>query len=113
MENKRRYPRFSFSEPVGYQGDGRILEGSLAEDISQTGIKLSVSQFIPLNTLLELHIQLPNQVEVVAVQGKVVWIREIPYRDDAWEIGLHIQPNEAFSSAIQDYISLHQFGSFS
>src|SRR3569623_606693 len=104
MENKRRFLRFSFSEPVGYHKEGQTPEGSLSEDISEAGIKLNVSQFVPLNTVLELAIQLPGHVGVIPTHGKVVWIREVPYRDDAWEMGVELEPNQQFSSAVQDYI---------
>jgi hypothetical protein len=113
MEEKRRYPRFSFNEPVGYQKEGQSLEGSLADDISQTGIKLSVSQFIPLNTELELQVQLPGQLGVIPAHGKVVWIREVPHRDDAWEVGLRIDQDEEFKLAIQEYITLYRLESLS
>jgi hypothetical protein len=113
MENKRRFQRFSMSEPVGYQQEGRSPEGSLSEDISQAGIKLNVSQFIPLNTTLELRIQVPGHVGTVAVLGKVVWVKEVPYRDDAWEIGLELAPSPEFASAVEEYISFHRFESFS
>jgi hypothetical protein len=115
MENKRQFPRFSFNEPVGYQKGGEYssLEGSVAEDISQAGLKLSVGEFIPLHTILELQIQLPGQIKLVPARAKVVWVKEIPHRDDAWEIGLQLVSSESFSSAIKDYVSSHRFGSLS
>jgi len=115
MENKRQFPRFSFNEPVGYQrGGSSSLEGSVAEDISQTGLKLSVSEFIPLNTVLDLQIQLPGQMRLVSARAKVVWIKETAHRDDAWEVGLQLVGSESFSSAIKDYVSHHhRFGSLS
>ncbi len=111
MENRRLAPRFSFNEPVGYQRGGGIPEGSIAEDISQTGLKLSVSEFIPLNTTLELQIQLPGQEQLVCAHTKVVWVKEIPHRDDAWEIGLHLISGESFSEAIRQYVNLRNLES--
>lgn len=115
MENKRQFPRFSFNEPVGYQRGGRSsFEGSVAEDISQTGLKLSVNEFIPLNTVLDLQIQLPGQMNLVPARAKVVWVKEVPHRDDAWEVGLQLIGSESFSEAIKDYVNYrHRFGSLS
>ena len=89
------------------------MEGSVAEDISQAGLKLTIHEFIPLNTVLELQIQLPGQMKLVPARAKVVWVNEMPHRDDAWEIGLELVSSEAFSSAIKDYVSHHRFGSLS
>ena len=114
MENKRRFPRFSFNEPVGYQrGEVSSLEGSVAEDISQTGLKLSVNEFIPLNTVLDLQIQLPGQMRLVSARAKVVWVNEVAHRDDAWEIGLQLIDGDSFSSAVKDYVHHHRYGSLS
>ena len=113
MENRRQHPRFSFNEPVGYQklGEDSPVEGSVAEDISQTGLKLSVSEFIPLNTVLELQIQLPGQSQLLPARAKVVWVKEVPHQDDRWELGLQLIDGESFSSAVREYIGLHQPGS--
>src|ERR1041385_5961121 len=98
MENKRKFPRFSLSEPVSYTREGSSPEGSLSEDVSEAGIKLSVSQFIPGNTLLELQIQLPGQPGVVPARARVIWVKEVAYRDDAWEVGLQIENSPEFLS---------------
>ncbi len=109
MENRRQFVRVPFYEPVGYQRqEGSLLEGSLARDISREGLRLSVNEFIALNAILELQIQLPGQTQVITTRAKVVWIRETPYRDDNWQAGLQLVASEAFSSAIQDYIGLRR-----
>jgi hypothetical protein len=113
MENKRKFPRFSLSEPVGYSREGQAPEGSLSEDVSETGIKLTVSQFVPRNTLLELQIQLPGKVGVIPARAKVIWVKEVAYRDDAWEIGLQIEASPEYLSAVHDYISFYRFESLS
>ncbi len=114
MNNRRQNPRFVFNEAVGYQrGGGLPLEGSLADDISQTGLRLSVHEFIPLNTVLELKIQLPGQFQLIPFSAKVVWVKEIPFRDDAWEVGLSLVTSESFSSAIRDYVSINRLESLS
>ncbi|MBI3602183.1 MAG: PilZ domain-containing protein [Candidatus Omnitrophica bacterium] len=110
MENRRQFVRIPFYEPVGYQRqEASTLEGSLARDISQGGVKLRVNEFIALNTILELQIQLPGQIQLMKAHAKVVWARELPYRDDGWQVGLELIASESFSLAIRDYIGLRRF----
>ncbi len=110
MENRRQFVRIPFYEPVGYQKQEESCpEGSIARDISQGGLRLSVNNFIALNTILELQIQLPGQSQMITVHAKVIWIREIPYRDDSWQVGLQLMASELFLSAIRDYIGLRRF----
>ena len=107
MLNRRQFRRFSFNEPVGYQKEKDYpMEGSLAEDISQSGLKLSVNEFVALNTVLELQIQLPGRIQLIPARAKVVWVQEMPFRDDVWEIGLELIPDSFSSSAIRNYVSL-------
>ena len=110
MDNRRQFVRIPFYEAVGYQRlEQSSLEGSLAGDISQGGLKLSVNEFIPLETVLELQIRLPGQIQVIPARAKVVWIKELPYRDDSWEIGVQLAPNTPSLFAIRDYIGLRRF----
>ena len=112
MDNRRQYPRFPFYEPVGYQKYRDLpLEGSIAGDISQTGLKLNVSEFIPLHSTLELQIQMPGQTQVIPTRAKVVWVREIPHQDNSWQVGLELVPDESASFAIRDYIGLRRLES--
>ena len=107
MENKRQHPRFSFNEPVGYQRQKDFpVEGSLAEDISHQGLRLRVNQFIPLNTVLELQVQLPGRVQLVSVRAKVVWVRMSYNCVDSWEIGLQMISNDPSMIAIRNYVNL-------
>ena len=86
------------------------MEGSIAQDISPYGLKLRVNTCIPQNTILNLQISIPGQVQFVPAQAKVVWIRELPFRDDGWEIGLQLT-TKVSSPSIEDYIGFHSFGS--
>ena len=113
MENRRQYVRFPFSEPIGYQRyrEGP-LEGSVAKDLSISGLKLCVNEFIPLNTVLEVQINLPNQTAVIPARAKVVWVREISYRDDGWEIGLQLMLSESSLSTLREFVGIDQRDSF-
>ena len=110
MQNRRQFVRVPFYQPVGYQKhEESPLEGSVAGDISQGGLKLNVNQFLALNTIIELQIRFPGQNRVISAHAKVVWTREVPYQEDRWEIGVQLISNEPSVSAIQDYIGLRRF----
>jgi hypothetical protein len=89
MENRRQFARAHFHEAVEYQRhEQSSLSGAAAGDISGGGLRLSVNEFIALNTVLDLQIHFPSKGHIVPVKGKVVWVREMPYRDDGWYIGV-------------------------
>ena len=68
--DKRQYPRFSFHGPVGYQRREDAPEsGSVAVDLSQGGVRLRLSEFVPLNTLLDLKLHLTNPSRIMPVRG--------------------------------------------
>jgi hypothetical protein len=109
MDNRRQHARFPFSGPLEYQkNESSPSQGSVAGDISQGGFKLKVNEFLPLGTILEVKIQLPGRLQVIPAHAKVVWVKEIPFRDDGWEVGLELIAKEA-SSAIREFIGLHRF----
>ncbi len=110
MQDRRQCERFPIYEPAGYQRKQELpIEGSIAEDISLTGLKLKVNEFIPQNSVIELQIHLPGLVQIIPARATVVWVKEIPYRDDSWELGLQLASNEPLSTAIRDYINLRRF----
>jgi len=110
MENKRQFPRFRIDEPAMYQRyQDAPAVGSVAADISLGGVKLNVNEFIALNTVLNVNLHLPGQVQVVPARAVVVWVRERPYRDDCWEIGLQLLGDSLTSSTIRDYINRRRF----
>ncbi len=111
MDNRRRYQRYPFYEPVSFQQKHleTPLEGSLSEDISLQGLKLNVNEFIPLNTVLELQIQIPGQVRMVFVNAKVVWVKESPKRIDGWQVGLELVDDKSSLSEIENYVRFLRF----
>ena len=93
---KRRFPRFSFKEPVGYlRTEGLPENGSLGEDLSPGGVRIRVPEFIPLRTVLNLKIHLNNPVRVMDVKGQVVWVRQVPY-SDTYDIGIQFFEQRRF-----------------
>ncbi len=85
---KRKYPRFDFSEPVAYNDAKEYPEmGSLAADISQSGVRIRVGEFLPLRKVVNLKLHLNNPTRVVAVQGQVMWVREVPH-SEVFDVGI-------------------------
>ena len=86
--DQRKHPRFSFTEPVGYQtNEASLPAGALAGDISRGGVRIRVQQFIPLRTVLELKIHMTNPDRIVPVKGQVMWVREVPH-SEVYDIGI-------------------------
>jgi hypothetical protein len=102
--DKRVSPRFSFAAPVMYGPPEVPNNGSLAGNISLSGISLRVQQFIPVGTVLEMQIRLEDSGKVVWVRAKVVRIREV-LSDDCFEIGLKFVRDEECMRTIGAYIN--------
>ena len=68
-EDKRGYPRFLFSEPVAYAYPEVTVNGSVAGNISLSGISLRVQGFVPMGAVLELQIRLGQSPKVIWVKG--------------------------------------------
>jgi len=102
--DKRAASRFSFSRPVGYAMPHVTINGSVAGNISISGISLRVQKFIPMGTLLELQMRLGDSPKVIWVQAQVVRIREI-LSEDCFEVGLKFVQDEQCTKAVGEYIS--------
>ncbi len=108
MQDRRKFIRVPFYEPVEYQRSVEsALQGAAAKDISQMGLKLSINEYIAENTVVGLQIRLPGQTRIIPASAQVVWVRQAPYRDDAWDVGVRLIAGGE-TSAIQDYIGLRQ-----
>lgn len=85
---KRQYPRLDFTEPVGYQEHDEYPEsGCTANDISQSGVRIRVNEFMPLRKIISLKLHLNNPTRVVSVRGQVMWVREVPY-SETFDVGI-------------------------
>lgn len=92
----RRFIRTRYNQPVHLKTalGGEAL-GAAGCDLSQGGIKLYVSEFIPVGTELGIELQFGPQHQVTEICGIVRWISEMP-GGDRYQIGL-----EFFESALQ------------
>jgi c-di-GMP-binding flagellar brake protein YcgR len=109
-EDKRASPRFLFSEPVAYGTPDVMVNGSVARNISLSGISLRVQGFVPIGTVLELQLRLGKSIQVIWTKAEVVRVREV-MAADCYEIGLRFVRNEACTKAISEYIHARQFES--
>ncbi|HPN88714.1 MAG TPA: PilZ domain-containing protein [Candidatus Omnitrophota bacterium] len=101
VREKRNAPRIRFREAVQFAlRNPEQFDGSLACDISATGLRLIVNKFVPLNTELNLMIQLEPEkcVECVA---KVVWVQYMPF-SEKYQLGLMFLNEEMQSYAPAD-----------
>ena len=93
---KRRHSRISYREAIQYSmlGESDDRGGSLAYDISETGLRLQSERFISFNSRIVLEIPLGpiNGSEVITIHGRVAWVRQIPY-SDRYQVGLEFNPS--------------------
>jgi hypothetical protein len=103
-EDKRISPRFLFSEPVSYTQAEVIVNGSIAGNISLSGMSLRVQEFVPMGVVLELQIRLGQSPKVVWAKAQVVRVREV-LSEDCYEIGLKFIKDEECIKAVGAYIN--------
>ena len=108
--NNRQYSRFPFREAVGYQTGDSPVTGSLAGDISEGGLRLTVKEFIALNTIVNLNIRLCDPVRVLPAQGRVVWVREDP-DGERFDVGIQFIVGQGVDPAIRGYVASRRFAS--
>ena len=103
VDERRRDPRVQVSEAVRYQfKDPTAFGGCLSADISESGIRIIVTEFIPLDSHILLQVQLPNG-KYAEAEAKVMWATKYPHMD-RFQIGLEfIEPHEA-KQLIHQYI---------
>ena len=108
QQEKRRYRRIRFSEPVSFHlKDPHNFGGCLARDLSEGGIQLNFNEFVPLNSEIVLQLQLSRLPKVVDVTGRVVWLQRVPY-SDRYAVGLQFEKSESLSSQeIRQFINAH------
>ena len=84
---RRRFKRIFHGEPIQFSSKNAPEPmGSLSRDLSSGGIQLSLNDFVPLGTEMELKVTLRTGA-VLDCQGKVVWVRQVPF-SDRYQAGL-------------------------
>jgi c-di-GMP-binding flagellar brake protein YcgR len=86
-EDRRVYRRAKLDGHVRFQlKDPKAFGGCLSCDISEGGMRMVFTDFIPLGTELLINANLATQ-KMIECLGKVVWVRKFPFMD-RYEAGL-------------------------
>lgn len=106
---KRRYSRISYREAVQYKVLGHTCEcgGSLSYDVSETGLRLQLEYFVPINAQIVLNFLLKdiNGSKVVTIHGRVAWVRQVRY-SDRYQVGLEFsEPDLLIYKQIREALS--------
>jgi uncharacterized protein (TIGR02266 family) len=78
--NRREHARYEVTAYVDYTGSEVLLYHQL-ENISLGGICIRTSALEEIGASVELMITFPDQDEVLAIHGEVVWANSEPPRD--------------------------------
>ena len=90
VQEKRGCERVRFSESVRFQlKEAQQFVGCTARDISESGICVTLNDFVPLNTQMVLQVQLALERMVDCI-ARVVWISKLPY-SDRYQAGLEFE----------------------
>ena len=87
---RRRQPRLNFTEPIQYRSllkAPKTYAGSVAGDISATGLRILNAPPLPKEDRLVLLFCLPSSTQTIRVIAQVVWQRERPF-EAGYESGL-------------------------
>jgi len=88
MEERRKFVRISESSQISYQLVQDKKAGDyLTRDISQGGLRFFVHEFIPVNSMLKIRVNLEKQLFAIEAVVKVAWVKEIPL-SERFEIGV-------------------------
>ena len=94
--DSRRFTRVPFKRPVRFSAfNSSQTVSHIAQDLSQGGLRMLSSEFIPVNSLVGIQIQLKDREMVMDVQGRVVWVRYNPMTE-TYQMGLEFADDAAF-----------------
>lgn len=98
VEERRISKRITFKESVRYElKDPAYFRGCVAYDLSETGVRLRLTEFLPINTEVVLNIQLKDGSTLEYI-GRIAWISQIPFMDH-YQAGIEFSnPNSAVES---------------
>ena len=85
MDERRRYVRLDTRLKIVYtvlQNEKDASVTSETKDISGGGIRIFLSEPIPIHTLLKLTIYLPDDPKPIVCSGKMVWAEEFTVLQD-------------------------------
>ena len=87
FNERRSFCRFHCANPVRFQfKDPKRFGGTLSCDLSEGGLRLHMSDFVPLNTEITLQIQLADE-SIVECPCRVAWVEKNRF-SDRYQAGL-------------------------
>ena len=105
---KRLDLRLDFSVPMRYrkiESVAQDFKGSLIKNISKSGAKISLYEFLPLNLRLAIEIPLTSGLKPVQGVGRVAWVSKAAYSEQ-YDVGLEfVNLNERDSQQITKLFS--------
>jgi c-di-GMP-binding flagellar brake protein YcgR len=92
----RKFRRVPFTRLVRFNAlNQEHLSGHLAQDLSQGGVSVFSHEFVPVNTFINVQIQLKDAMKIMDVQGRVVWVRFQPLTE-MYQLGLEFSDQAVF-----------------
>jgi hypothetical protein len=83
---KRRAPRFEIDIPIaGFTGMPNLEFESKVRDISAWGLGMIVSRHIPIGSLIDVVLLMPEKQDQVRLKGKIIWVQSASL--DRYRIG--------------------------
>ncbi len=76
---KRGFPRLKLKVPLQFRNILKPQEpfaGSLSQDVSASGARISSSSFLPKEARLVLLLSLPGTLKPIRAIGRVVWMQQ-------------------------------------
>lgn len=82
-KERRRYVRFKKTLEVTYtlRKNSQVRSAGKVVDVSEGGMKLLLDEKLTNDTLLDLHLNLPDSRGPIRVTGKIVWLEECAQQD--------------------------------
>ena len=88
MIERRKYIRIPESLPIVYEVvPGETRKEYITKDISQSGMRFLINEFVPKDSHLKIKISFHGTLFNFEAWVKCMWIRKMPY-SDRYEIGV-------------------------
>jgi type IV pilus assembly protein PilZ len=87
VDNKRESPRIATNIEIKFREKGSFLRSYML-NVNNGGLFLKTEKPLPIDAEVTMQIQLPDDKEVMAVEGRVVWTNA---KSKAFPVGMGIQ----------------------
>jgi uncharacterized protein (TIGR02266 family) len=103
VRERRTLPRIETSLEITYKKSG-VFMFAYMPNLNSGGLFIKTDHFLPVDTELEMSIQLPNETDIMHIGGRVVWTK---VKSHAFPAGMGIQfigiPSE-YKEKIQSFV---------